>query len=173
MICLTAAADDKYDQGIEKKAIVSLGFVTFRNSDKLTLMQPKINKTLDLSDSNIAIETINKERETRSVLVYSCGDVMQDLELQADFKKVNADTSDSDLRNLGQKKNNIYPVYLIDRTYGIRGIDYKAPGNPLGICLVVLSPCNTDREWMQLLFRVGRYGEDCYRIVNSKMDRID
>ena len=74
---------------------------------------------------------------------------------------------------MGKKVGNRYPVKLIRRKYGIRGLDYRAPGNPLGICLIILSSCRSERQFLQLLKRVGRYDEDCHRILNSKIDKVD
>ena len=74
---------------------------------------------------------------------------------------------------MGKKKDGSYRVKLITRLYGIRGLDYRSIENALGICLVVLSSCMSWREWLQLLKRVGRYGEDCFRIVNSKIEKVD
>ena len=33
----------------------------------------------------------------------------------------------------------IYPVYLINEDYGIRGVDYRAEKNPRGICMIICS----------------------------------
>ena len=91
---------------------------------------------------------INKQRDKRGVLVYACGEMFKDLELQEDFKVVTPETSDEELRSMGVKKDSVYPVKLISNKYGIRGLDYRSRGNALGICLIVLSPCMSEREWL-------------------------
>ena len=74
---------------------------------------------------------------------------------------------------MGLKKDMKYRVKLLSKSYGIRGLDYRSIENSLGICLIVLSSCMSEREWLQLLKRVGRYNEDCLRIVNSKVEKVD
>ena len=37
----------------------------------------------------------------------------------------------------------------------------------------MLSSSPSEREWLQLLNRVGRYNEECLRIVNSKVEKVD
>ena len=70
---------------------------------------------------------------------------------------------------MGLKKDNKYRVKLISKSYGSRGLDYRSVENKLGICLIVLSSSASEREWLQLLNRVGRYNEECLRIFNSKV----
>ena len=51
--------------------------------------------------------------------------------------KVTRETSDDDLRNMDKKKDGFYPVYLISEEYGSRGLDYRAPENEFGICMLI------------------------------------
>ena len=83
------------------------------------------------------------------------------------------ETSDEELRSMGLRKNSKYRVKLISKGYGSRALDYRSFENPLGICLIVLSSSASEREWLQLLNRVGRYKEECLRIVNSKVEKVD
>ena len=119
------------------------------------------------------MDVIQKQRETRGVLVYANGEVLEELKKVGDFEVVAVETSDGELRSMGLKKDNKYRVKLISKDYGDRGLDYRSIENLLGICLIVLSPCMSEREWLQLLNRVGRYDEQCFRIVNSKIEKVD
>ena len=49
------------------------------------------------------------------------------------------DTPDEDLRRMDKKVGSSYPVYLANDAYGIRGLDYRAESNQLGICMLVVS----------------------------------
>jgi hypothetical protein len=69
--------------------------------------------------------------------------------------------------------NGDYPVYLLNEEYGIRGLDYRAESNPLGICLVICSPFSDLRTRIQGLMRVGRNGDACVRIQNTEAEEID
>ena len=69
------------------------------------------------------------------------------------------------------KDSSAYPVYLANDGYGMRGLDYRAERNKQhGICLLVCSPFSSFMNKKQGLMRVGRFSDNCYRIVNSKMD---
>jgi hypothetical protein len=66
-----------------------------------------------------------------------------------------------------------YPVYLANEKYGMRGLDYRASGNKHGICLLVCSPFDNRVNYHQGLMRVGRYGDECNRIINSQIMEVD
>jgi hypothetical protein len=82
-------------------------------------------------------------------------------------------TPDAELWAMGKKVHGRYPVLLIGKKYGKRGLDYRAFGNALGICLIIQTSCDTDREFVQLCTRVGRYDEECWRIICSMIEEID
>jgi hypothetical protein len=69
--------------------------------------------------------------------VYVDDQMMSGLEYMDDVKVVTEDTPDAELRAMGKKMNSRYPVWLIGKKYGMRGLDYRAVGNPLGICLII------------------------------------
>ena len=48
-----------------------------------------------------------------------------------------------------------------------RGIDYRAAPGTVGIALLVMGACESERAYVQLLGRVGRYKEPCMRFVWS------
>ena len=55
----------------------------------------------------------------------------------------------------------------------MRGVNYRAPGHPFGILLIVLSPFTDSRARTQGLMRVGRFDDACYRIQNGLVDDTD
>ena len=145
---MTAACDDKYDKGVERQAVEAIGFKVYKNSHLKDLVQPTIHQEIDLSDFGKVLDVIQQQRETRSVLVYACGDVLEKLKKENDFEVVTVDTSDEELRSMGLKKDNKFRVKLISKLYGIRGLDYRSIENSLGICLIVLSSCMSWREFL-------------------------
>ena len=56
-------------------------------------------------------------------------------------------------------------VVLITDPLLARGIDYRAAPRTRGIALLVMSACKSERAYVQLLGRVGRYREPCLRYV--------
>lgn len=73
-------------------------------------------------------------------------------------------TTKSDLANLGKKSHGKYELLLTDENEGVRGLNYRAPNHSLGVCELILSPFSNTRIRHQGMARVGRNGDDCYRI---------
>ena len=97
--------------------------------------------------------------------MYATGDTFNQVKTHEGVTEVTKHTPDKDLRQMGTKgKDSKYPVYLINEDYGTRGLDFNSPGNPLGICMLILNEFSNKRSRMQALTRVGRYGEECHRI---------
>ena len=116
---------------------------------------------------------IEEQRVNRGVLVYVDDQMMSGLEFMDDFKVVTEATPDAELRAMGKKLNNRYPVLLIGKKYGKRGLDYRAFENVKGICLIIQTTCDSEREFAQLCKRVGRHEEDCHRIICSTIEKVD
>ena len=53
-----------------------------------------------------------------------------------------------------------------------RGIDYGAAKGTGGIALFVMSSAKSERAYVQLLGRVGRYQEPCLRFVWNELDEV-
>lgn len=103
---------------------------------------------VDLSVAAKVIQMIDEQRLKRGVLVYANDENIANLEIIEDYVLVTEDTPDEELRQMGKKVNNQYPVKLISKKYGLRGLDYRAFGNSLGICLIILASCASDREFL-------------------------
>ena len=80
---------------------------------------------------------IGQQRLKRGVLVYVDETMMNEISVVEDYKVVSEDTPDEDLRAMDKKMHNQYPVFLIGKRYGNRGLDYRAINNRLGICLII------------------------------------
>ena len=70
-----------------------------------------------------------------------------------------------DLDRLRQLRHD--DIALITDPLLARGVDYRAAEGTEGIALLVISACDNDRAYVQLLGRVGRYREPCLRYVWS------
>ena len=99
--------------------------------------------------------------------------MMSEIGLYDEFKVVTEDTPDAELRAMGKKVAGKYPVLLIGKKYGKRGLDYRAFENVKGICLIIQTTCDSEREFAQLCKRVGRHEEDCHRIICSTIEKVD
>ena len=53
-----------------------------------------------------------------------------------------------------------------------RGVDYRAAEGTTGIALLVMSACVSERAYVQLLGRVGRYRDPCRRFVWSDLGQV-
>lgn len=125
-----------------------MGFTVFRNSDMKDLKIPQIHMEVDLTDKNNVIQLICDQRLKRGVIVYGTEENIANFDFIGDHIQVTEDTPDEELRSMGKKVNNQYPVKLISKNYGLRGLDYRAPGNPLGICLIILDSCPSVRAFL-------------------------
>ena len=98
VICLTAAADDKYEKGVEQQALEAMDFAIFRNSHIKDLKTPQIHMEVDLSDENKVLQMIDKQREKRGVLVFGDDDIVKRLDVIDDYVLVTDKTTDEELR---------------------------------------------------------------------------
>ena len=107
------------------------------------------------------------------MLVYVDDKMIAETSFIDDYKVVTEDTPDAELRSMGKKVTGKYPVLLIGTKYGKRGLDYRAFENVKGICLIIQTSCDSEREFVQLCRRVGRHEEDCHRIICSTIQKVD
>ena len=70
-------------------------------------------------------------------------------------------------------KDGIYPVYLISEEYGSRGLDYRAQGNELGICMLICSSPSNKRSRLQTMKRICRYSDKGKYIQGKDVPDID
>ena len=69
--------------------------------------------------------------------------------------------------------NSHYPVYMIDDNYGGRGLNFRAPSNPHGITMLILGTFLGEKTRIQVLQRVGRFGDKCTRIRDETIKEFD
>ena len=78
-----------------------------------------------------------------------------------------------DCRNLTRLQNlsasDTFVITDIDLT---RGIDYRAAAGTKGIALLVMSPMPSERDFIQLLGRVGRFFEECKRMRWNELSEL-
>ena len=67
---------------------------------------------------------------------------------------------------MDRKQGSSYPVYLANDDYGMRGLNYRAPRNELGICMIICNAFPNTSLRIQGLMRVDRYNDNYYRIQN-------
>jgi hypothetical protein len=139
VVCLTATPDDGINDGCERNLMKLMGYRLIRTDDKKVLEAPKIDGHFEVNKPDDVMNEAYRWYETRAVLIYANGELNDTLTDQNLVPRVTPDTPAVDLRSLDVKKNDTYPIYLINEEYGIRGIDYRAEKNPNGICMLICS----------------------------------
>ena len=167
VIGLTATAFDK-SEGEEKNALEALDYKIYRTCKDDELALPTINERVKLGTFEKYVTKINEHKMLRGVLVYATGELYEQLSKVPGIAPVKEDTSAEDLCQMNRKipiENNekkqffVYPVYLANEKYGMRGVNYRG-----SITLIIGAPFGDRRERLQGLHRVGRQGDRCYRI---------
>ena len=79
----------------------------------------------------------------------------------------------TDCRNLDRLKQlSKDDIFAITDPKLARGVDYRAAEGTTGIALLVMSACESERAYIQLLGRVGRYKDPCRRFVWSNLSYV-
>ena len=118
-------------------------------------------------------QLILAESESRGVLIYANGTEYQALREEPNVIPVTPAVHYLNLETMDAKMGPRYPVYMISEDYGGRGFNFRAMHNPLGITMLVLSSFPDQISMTQTLFRVGRFGDNCRRIRDTKFTEID
>jgi hypothetical protein len=66
-----------------------------------------------------------------------------------------------------EKKDDVYPVFMMTHGKGDRGENYRAPGHPLGIALLIVATFPDARTRIQTLWRVERFNDKATRIQDT------
>jgi hypothetical protein len=64
-----------------------------------------------------------------------------------------------------------YPIVVVADEAMMRGVDYRSDGR--GLLLVVAKSFSTSRDAAQGLARVGRFGDNCARMVLKGVEIVD
>ena len=139
VICLTATPDDGYIEGAERTLINLMGFKRIRTSRKSEVQVPQITQHASFGAAEDVIKVVEERRLYQGVLIYANEPLYTELKEHEHVKAVTMDTPDEDLRRMDKQVGSGYPVYLANDTYGIRGLDYRAPNNKHGICMLIVS----------------------------------
>ena len=154
-----------------------MGYKIYRTCKDDELVVPTIHSSIKLGTFEKYVSKINEHKMLRGVLVYATGELYEQLSKVPGITPVTENTPAEDLCQMNRKipvENNenkqlfVYPVYLADNKYGMRGVNYR--GN---ITLIIGGPFGDRRERLQGLHRVGRQGDSCYRIFDITKDEID
>ena len=119
------------------------------------------------------MKLVKQYQDSRAILIYANDPINSELANEPNITKVTKDTSDADLRSMDVQKGGVYPVYLINEDYGIRGLDYRAPGNIHGICMIIAGQFSAPRTRLQALRRICRYGDAGMYVQNDEEEPIN
>jgi hypothetical protein len=64
-----------------------------------------------------------------------------------------------------------YPIVVVADEAMMRGVDYRSDGK--GLLLVIAKSFSTTRDAAQGLARVGRFGDNCARMLVQGVDLVD
>ena len=106
---------------------------------------PKVEEFAELACAENVMKEVNRRMDSCAVLIYANGDLHDNLAKEDLVTRVTPETPAADLRSMDVTKWGIYPVYLINEKYGIRGLDYRAEKNPIGICMLICSMFSDNR----------------------------
>jgi hypothetical protein len=72
-----------------------------------------------------------------------------------------------------EKKDDVYPVFMMTIGKGDRGENYRAPGHPLGIALLIVATFPDARTRIQTLWRVERFNDKATRIQDTTFEEVN
>ena len=139
VICLTATPDDGLSEGSERVLIDLLEFKRIYTEKNEDMVEPKIDEKAVIPTALEIMTLVNSYRTSRGVLVYVNEPCSTELVNVHKLVKVDKHTPDAALRNMDKQKEGLYPVFVVNENYGTRGLDYRAPNNPLGILMIICS----------------------------------
>ena len=107
------------------------------------------------------------------MLIYATGEEYTQLSSIEYVKPVTNETETNQLENMHEKKEGFYPVFMMTLDMGDRGENYRAPGHPLGIALLIASTFPDTRTRIQTLWRVERFNDKAFRIQDTTFSEVD
>lgn len=177
-ICFTATPDNKDPNGVEARLLRTFGITKFNymiGNDEEEEKQKK-SVAVDISkditkEAATSIEQkvafVQKKVKEGPVLVYCGEDLVKALsECNSKFVRVDPghEFDSAFLRALDKADSEgQYPLIVTTSTFGMRGIDYRSSGASMH--LVIAKSFDTERDALQGLNRVGRFGDSCTRTV--------
>ena len=172
-ICLTATPFEGDSDGLQCSAINELGYKVYNNSSKKEDFDPVIHREISIGSLDGYRTLILQESEKCGVLIYANDKEYESLKEEPNVKLVTLETSYLTLETMDAKHGPRYPVFMIDKNFGGRGYNFRAKDNPNGITMFILGSFPDRRTEVQTLMRVGRFGDQCTRIRDTKFERID
>lgn len=197
-ICMTATAACGSESSVENQILQMYNFsqwnpydCSVQDNDILksvsSPLMVSIDKQISANDSTLT-NVLIEELQARPVIVYCSVEMRKELETdeiirQADIIRVDAtqQTINEDrlrrldetpkIVSLGQNMTSLHSLVIVTDITGMRGFDYRGP--KLGITLIVCAQFTNERDALQALFRVGRYGDVCQRKMFGITSLID
>ena len=137
VIGLTATAFDGNEEGNEVKAIDLMKYKLYYNTEKDSEITPIINETKHIETAYEYDKIIKVKSQIQPVLIYANGALWSALGELKEVEVVTKDTPNERLNNMDMKIRDTYPVMMINSNYGTRGLNFRAPNAPQGICMLI------------------------------------
>ena len=174
-ICFTATAGEYESEDIEKDILSDLGFkflaISADENAKPVLLYPK--QTLPKLSIEQLMDFLDSKRKQMPVLIWTDEQTATTIsQTNSGVGIVDQNTDYKKLRKLDERSDQQhFPLLIVTDGSIMRGTDFRSPKH--GICLVVTKPFDNMREAQQALARVGRFGDDCERIITHETKLVD
>ena len=135
--------------------------------------KPQVSKVLPVACDQDLVELVKQFIEDKPVLVITSEDAAAVIVNSiAGTVHVTQDTDPDSLRSCDTcPPSGKFTVFIVTDRLVVIGTDFRAPTT--GMTQVLDRGLESDREAMQALSRVGRYGERCERMITSRTELID
>ncbi|CDW88318.1 UNKNOWN [Stylonychia lemnae] len=159
-VCFTATPDDQDSRDVDIQVLKAMTFPTFYYLPAM----PVTEKAAE----------VKKLSQTGPVVIH-CTTTLYDELKKLDLELIEADENVNHqiLRTLGLKVNEKFRVVVALTTASMRGLDYRSSVDGIIISLLIAKSFLNKREAIQGFYRVGRFGDKCYRVSFKDVDLID
>ena len=166
-ICFTGTSPDAHLNKMEHNVLEKIGLVSYTYWPRCidAPLKPQISREVKVASDEELIEQLNPLCIDGPVLIFTnVAGAAAIANKIISAVSVTQDTDPDSLRRCNVKTSPVqYSVFVVTDRLVMIGTDFRTPTT--GMTLVIDSGLESDREAIQALSRVGRYGERCERII--------
>lgn len=177
-VCFTATPDNKDPSGVEARLLKAFGLTKYNYMIGDGEEEEKQKKYLaaDIArdiqkeaaaTNELKVAFIQKKAKEGPTIVYCAAELKAAL-IEKGSQVISVEPGqeiDTDFFRSLDKANEegLYPLIVTCSTFGMRGIDYRSVSVPIN--LIISKSFDTERDALQGLNRVGRFGDSCTRTL--------
>lgn len=174
-ICFTGTSPDAHLNQMEHDVLEKMGLASYTYWPKCidAPLKPQISREVKVASDLELIEQLNALCIDRPVLIFTnAAGASAIVNKIISAVSVTQNTDPDSLRRCNVKTAPAqYSVFVVTDRLVMIGTDFRAPTT--GMTLVIDSGLESNREAIQALSRVGRYGERFERIITSRTTLVD